>query len=164
MSLYKRGRIWWVKLTGRGAPALRESTGTADLDAAQEYHDRRAAELWRIRRFGERPRTALADAAADWLENHARHKRSFADDQLRLSALLPWLPAYLDELTTPAMTRIRDRLRAERDALQEDAERYRWLLLNAVHEKPLGDKYVEFHCDFETWNDISAAIDAARKS
>jgi hypothetical protein len=55
------------------------------------------------------------------------------------------------------------RLRAELAACKEDAERYRWLLLNAVREKPLGDKYIEFHCDFETWNDISAAIDAARR-
>ena len=44
--------------------------------------------------------------------------------------------------------------------MAKDAARYRWLRNNAVREKPLGDKYIEFHCDFETWNDVDAAIDA----
>jgi hypothetical protein len=54
-----------------------------------------------------------------------------------------------------------ERLDAEIERLRADAERYRWLRENAVHEKPLGDKYIKFHCDFETWNDVDAAIDAA---
>lgn len=45
--------------------------------------------------------------------------------------------------------------------MAKDAERYRWLRANAVREKCLGDKYIEFHCDFESWNDVDAAIDAA---
>lgn len=44
--------------------------------------------------------------------------------------------------------------------MEKDAARYRWIRNNAVREKPLGDKYIEFHCDFETWNDVDAAIDA----
>jgi hypothetical protein len=51
--------------------------------------------------------------------------------------------------------------RAEQD--RANAERYRWLKANAVREKKLGDKYIEFHCDFESWNDIDAAIDKAIK-
>ena len=35
-------------------------------------------------------------------------------------------------------------------------------LEHAVREKNLGDKFIEFHCDFESWNDIDAAIDKAR--
>jgi len=48
-----------------------------------------------------------------------------------------------------------------RDAMT-DARRYAWLRANAVREKNLGDKFIEFHCDFESWNDIDAAIDKAR--
>lgn len=48
-----------------------------------------------------------------------------------------------------------------RDAMT-DAQRYAWLRKNAVREKNLGDRYIEFHCDFESWNNIDAAIDKAR--
>ena len=48
-----------------------------------------------------------------------------------------------------------------RDAMT-DAQRYAWLRGNAVRETNLGDKFIEFHCDFESWNDIDAAIDKAR--
>lgn len=50
-----------------------------------------------------------------------------------------------------------------RDAMT-DAQRYSWLRGNAVREKNLGDKFIEFHCDFESWNDIDAAIDKARNA
>ena len=117
MSLYKRGNVWWIKLTQGGAPTIRETTGTADRRAAQEYHDRRAAELWRVRRLGERPRTTFADAAADWIETHAKDKASYADDQLRMRIMLPLLPEYLDELTTTRLTKIRDALRKPRQVV-----------------------------------------------
>lgn len=45
MSLYKRGRIWWVSFTIPSQPKIAESTGTTDKTLAQEYHDRRAALL-----------------------------------------------------------------------------------------------------------------------
>ena len=57
-------------------------------------------------------------------------------------------------------------LRVQLSALAEakkDAERYRWLIKNAVREKNLGDRYIEFHCDFENWNNVTEAIDAAMK-
>lgn len=114
MSIYRRGRIWWVKITAPGRPTVRESAGTANQVAAQEYHDKRAAELWRIRRLGERARTAFADVAADWITAHAKDKASFEDDRLRLKVMLPLLPAWLDELTTTRLTAIRDELRKGR--------------------------------------------------
>jgi hypothetical protein len=48
--------------------------------------------------------------------------------------------------------------------LRKDAERYRWLLANCVREvsdEDDGTKSIIFHCDFEHYNDVSAAIDAA---
>jgi integrase len=115
MSLYRRGTIYWVKISVGGSKPVRESTGTTDRERAQEYHAARETELWRIHRLGERPRVALADAALDWLTNHSAHKRSHEADRLRMKAMLPYLPdGPLEDLTTSAMTRIRDRLRNER--------------------------------------------------
>ena len=56
-----------------------------------------------------------------------------------------------------------NRLKAELAEAKKDAERYRWLIKNAVREKNLGDRYIEFHCDFENWNNVTEAIDAAMK-
>ena len=132
--LYKRGRIWWVKIAVGGARPTRESTGTTDRELAQEYHDRRAAELWRVHRLGERPRTAFADVALDWLTTHSAHKRSHEDDKLRLSTMLPYLPdGPVDGLTTQAMTVIRDRLRADRGISAATANRYLAILSAILH-------------------------------
>lgn len=115
MALYRRGDVYWIRIAVGGSRPTRESTRTANREQAQEYHDRRAAELWRVHRLGERPRVALADAALDWLTTHSVHKRSHETDRLRLAAMLPYLPdAPLDAITTGEMVRIRDRLRAER--------------------------------------------------
>lgn len=54
-------------------------------------------------------------------------------------------------------------IKAELAEAKKDAERYRWLIKNAVREKNLGDRYIEFHCDFENWNNVTEAIDAAMK-
>ncbi len=55
-------------------------------------------------------------------------------------------------------------LRAKVEALRADAERYRWLRDNRVSENDDGEKCVYFWCDFEHYDDVDAAIDAARAS
>jgi integrase len=67
MSLYRRGRVWWLELTSNGR-RLRESTGTADKKAAQEYHEKRKGELWRQARLGEAPPVTWGEAVAAWLK------------------------------------------------------------------------------------------------
>lgn len=62
MSLYKRGRIWWCEWEV-GGERVRESTYTSDRKAAQEFHDRRRADIWRETRLGE-TRIATWDEAA----------------------------------------------------------------------------------------------------
>lgn len=108
MSLYLRGRIWWCKFSQGGQP-LRESTGTSDPREAQEYHDRRRAELWREARLGEKPAVTWDAAALDWWESHACQKRSANDDRLRLR----WVTAHLtgkplQQINTALIGRIRD--------------------------------------------------------
>ena len=65
MPLYQRNETWWVSITtARGR--VRESAGTADRKAAQEYHDQLAARLWREDRLGERS-VAWGEAAQKWM-------------------------------------------------------------------------------------------------
>lgn len=66
MSLYRRGSIWWVELTQNGR-RIRESAGTADKKAAQEYHEKRKGEIWRQDKLGEAPAPTWGEAVAKWL-------------------------------------------------------------------------------------------------
>jgi hypothetical protein len=65
---------------------VQESTRTADRRNAQEYDDRRRAELWRQVQFGERPNYTGEDAVLKWLEETA-YKRDHEGDKQRLAAL-----------------------------------------------------------------------------
>ena len=59
--LYRRpgSTRWWGKFTIPGKKPARESSGTTDREQAREWHDRRAAELWRQHRAEpQRPDTA----------------------------------------------------------------------------------------------------------
>jgi len=68
MSLYKRkdSPYWWVKLTHDGR-SVSESTGTASKRQAQEYHDKRKAELWEQTRLGVKPRRMWDEAVLKYL-------------------------------------------------------------------------------------------------
>ena len=66
VSLYRRGRIWWIKLTSDGR-TVRESAGTADKKAAQEYHEKRKGEIWRQVRLGEAPPVTWGEAIKAWM-------------------------------------------------------------------------------------------------
>ena len=66
MSLYRRGRIWWVKLTHNGR-TVRESSKTSDKKAAQEYHEKRKGELWRQAKLGDKPPVTWGQALAKWM-------------------------------------------------------------------------------------------------
>jgi integrase len=67
MSLYRRGRIWWIKLSSESGP-VRESAGTADKRAAWEFHEKRKGEIWRQERLGEAPPVTWGEAVAKWLK------------------------------------------------------------------------------------------------
>lgn len=88
MGIYRRkgSAYWWCRITLPGRPTVQESTRTADRRDAQEYYDRRRAELWRQVQFGERPNFCWEDAVLKWLEETA-HKRDHAGDKQRLAAL-----------------------------------------------------------------------------
>lgn len=82
MSLYRVGRIWYIDIQHNGA-RTRESARTTDRKAAQEYHDRRRAELWRHAQFGDPLPRTLRDAIVSWLSEKERD----LSDRYRINAL-----------------------------------------------------------------------------
>lgn len=83
MSLYKRGGIWWIRFTAPDGRELRETAQTADRRQAQEYHDRRKAECWRVAKLGERPRYSWRQAVVQWLEVHPERRNDSILSYLR---------------------------------------------------------------------------------
>ncbi len=52
MSLFRRGEIWYASYSLPGGKRIKESLGTKDKRQAQELHDKRKAELWRVDKLG----------------------------------------------------------------------------------------------------------------
>lgn len=69
MSIYRRGRIWWIRLRHRGK-RIRCSAGTSDRKQAQRKNDELAAQLWQERHTGK---TFFA-ALALWLDEKPRSR------------------------------------------------------------------------------------------
>ena len=112
MALYLRGTTWWCRWTV-GGQTLRESSGSANRREAQEYHDRRRADLWRSERLGEH-RVSWDQAALAWVEEHARHKRSYGNDLLKLRWLTPRLTGRaITDITPELMMQLREAKIAE---------------------------------------------------
>ncbi len=113
MAIYKRGRIYWCEWEV-GGKRIRETTGTSDRKAAQEYHDRRRADLWRQVKIGDSRVPTWDEAALAWIEDHAQHKKSFETDRLRLLTLNQMLSGRsLAELNTEGMMALRKDLMTE---------------------------------------------------
>ncbi|OZI62154.1 tyrosine-type recombinase/integrase [Bordetella genomosp. 11] len=60
--------VYQLDLRTPGGQRVRRSTGTTDKKAAQEYHDRLKAELWRQEKLGEEPDHTLDEAALGMLK------------------------------------------------------------------------------------------------
>ena len=74
MSIRKRGSVWWIRFTDPHGREIRESAQTTDRRSAQEYHDRRKAELWRSAKLGEAPRYTWPQAVVRWFAEHPDRK------------------------------------------------------------------------------------------
>ena len=59
----KKSGVWFLDISTPGGQRIRRSTGTKDKQAAQEYHDRLSADLWRQRVLGEEPDHTFEEAA-----------------------------------------------------------------------------------------------------
>jgi hypothetical protein len=100
MALWKRAGIYYVKLTSPDGTLLRRSTGTADRQKAQEYHDRLKAELWDLQYLKRKPRRTWDEAALRWLKEKA-HKKSYRDDVARIR----WFTRHLRGMTLDQVSR-----------------------------------------------------------
>ncbi len=136
MALILRGDNYWMDVQINGK-RLRESLKTGDKKLAQQLHDMRKAELWREGVLKEKPKKTFKDACARWLVERA-HKRSIADDILKINLLLPKIgTVLLVELTRDKIESVlpkevagatRNRYRALIRAMLRAAEReWDWL-------------------------------------
>lgn len=84
MSLYRppNSSCWYISIS-HGGQRIRQSTGTTDRKAAQEYHDRIKADLWRETRLDE-PRITFGNACLGWLRAEDRGE----SDRYRVRILL----------------------------------------------------------------------------
>ena len=138
MSLYKRGGIYWCEWEISGK-RIRESASTEDHKKAQEYHDRRRAEIWRKGKLGEQRVAQWDEAALAWVDEHAQYKKSYEDDRLRLIWLTKRLThAPLTIITTESILVLRKELL--KDKSPSTANRYMAVIsaiLNYAHAKAL---------------------------
>lgn len=107
MSLYKRkdSPNWWVKLTVSGH-CVQESTGTASKRQAQEYHDRRRAELWEQQRLGVKPRRVWDEAVLRYLDETS-HNRAQVTAKFHLRWMQPFLEGMdLDQISREVVERL----------------------------------------------------------
>lgn len=88
MRIYRRFEDgpWWCDFRHQGR-RIRQSSGTTDRQAAQEWADRLKAQIWRQDRLGERLTVTWDTAVLDWLEAH-KDLRTLSDrkDQLRFAS------------------------------------------------------------------------------
>ena len=85
----KRNKIYWVDINHNGS-RIQRSTGTSDKLAAQEFHDKIKAGLWRQNRLGDKPERTWMEAVVRWL-NESTHKKSLGTDKIHLKWLHPYL-------------------------------------------------------------------------
>lgn len=83
MSLFRRGEIWYASYSLPGEKRIKESLGTTDKRQAQELHDKRKAELWRVDRLGDFPDVTFEEACLRWIEEKS-DKKSLDTDKGRM--------------------------------------------------------------------------------
>ena len=93
-------RIYYVKLTAPDGTLIRLSTETSDRKKAQEYHDRKKAELWDLARLKQKPKRTGDEAALRWLKEKA-HKKSYRNDVSRIR----WFTGHLHGKTMDKVSR-----------------------------------------------------------
>lgn len=120
MALWKRARIYYVKLTAPDGTNIRRSTGTSDRKKAEEYHDKLKAELWDLARLKRKPRHSWDEAALRWLKEKA-HKKSYRDDVSRIRWFTRHLRGkMLDQVSRDMIDRIVSRQLARRSDRTKD--------------------------------------------
>lgn len=66
--------VWFIDFRTPGGERIRRSAGTTDRKAAQEYHDRVKADLWRQTKLGDAPEKTFEEAAVMFLTENKEQK------------------------------------------------------------------------------------------
>ena len=67
LKLFQRGKIWYLRGTVAGSRVY-ETTGTVDAGQAEEYREKRQAELWNRRIYGEEATVTFEEATLRYME------------------------------------------------------------------------------------------------
>ena len=89
MALIKRNDVYWMDVMINGV-RHRQSLKTGDKKMAEELHDIKRAELWRVGVLKEKPKKTFADACERWLTERS-HKTTIGDDKDKMEFLRPKL-------------------------------------------------------------------------
>lgn len=89
MSLFKRGRVWWIDFTTPSGERIRDSARTKDKAQAQELHDKLKSDAWRVCTLGEKPKRTWDEAAYKWLIE-SQHKATHEEDKAKIR----WLQTF----------------------------------------------------------------------
>lgn len=117
MSLYRRGKIWWVRFSTPNGQRIFRSAQTADRRQATEYEATLKAETWRIQKLGERPRRRWEDAVVRWVKEQRGNKASLDNDLYHLRWLdRYWRGSYLDDIGRDQIDRVVQARQAEQVA------------------------------------------------
>lgn len=109
MSIYKRGKTWYIQFTAANGERIQRSAGTESKQEAQELHDRLKAESWREKNLGSKPRHTWQEAVVRWMSEQ-EHRKSPGDDKKYLRWLHRHLhDKYLDEINKALIDRLRSK-------------------------------------------------------
>jgi integrase len=102
VSIYRRkdSSNWWGEFRIPGRKAIQESSGTPDQVAAQEWHDRKKAALWREVKCGDKPARSWKAAVIRWCDE-CGDKADARNDAQKFA----WFEQHFGKLMLGEMTR-----------------------------------------------------------
>jgi len=104
MGLFKRGRVWWMRLSCQGRQ-IRRSTETENWKQARKIYDKVKWEISEGRWFDRLPGEdkTFGDMMGKYLTEHSSKKLSAERDRSSLTHLLPFFGDYLLREITPRL-------------------------------------------------------------
>ena len=158
MSLYRRkdSPNWWGEFRIPGRKALQESSGTTDRIAAQEWHDRKQAGLWRESRLGDRPARTWKAAVIRWAEE-CGDKADARNDATKFK----WFEAHFGKLTLDQMTRdvvMRAINLKAKEASKSTANRYLALVRAVLRRAAMQWEWIETPPSFKQFREPKGRV------
>ncbi len=100
MSLFKRGKTWWIDFTTPGGKRIKRSAKTKVKREAQEYHDKLRQQGWEESRLGIMSSKTWDEAAFKWVQT-TEGTANYSHNLQKLS----WLQDYFGGMLLTEITR-----------------------------------------------------------